>query len=248
MKHLINKALLTVALIFTATIGFAQSKPVIHYDFKASKDAVVVNKVNKNMNGELKGSAKLTKEGKATVVDLGFDGGYIDMGKEIGVMMKNTKAFTVAVKYLVREEASLKGNGYFLWAFSTQELNTKTEGRYHAYKLNIQRSENSIGGWTRETLMDVGKPSVKGKWQYAVYTQDGADGRLYINGEMVASNKEMFTMETTFPDGAPEYNWMGKAPFPGDAFLAGTLIEDVRVYKNALSDKEIKKLAKKLLK
>lgn len=242
-----KRTILYLALFCSITIAFAQ-KPVLHYDFKASKNTVVVNKANKKMNGELKGSAKLVKEGKVTVVDLGNDGGYIDMGKEIGVLMKNAEAFTVAVKYFVREEASLKGNGYFLWAFSTMEQNTKTEGRYHAYKLNIQRSENSVGGWTRETLMDVGKPSVKGMWQYAVYTQDGADGRLYVNGELVASNKEMFTMSTTFPDEAPTYNWLGRAPFNGDAFLSGTLIQDVRVYTKALSEEDVKKLAKKLLK
>lgn len=238
-----KRVLLNIALLFVVMIAMGQKKPVLHYNFNASKGAVVVNKANKKMNGELKGSAKLVKEGKTTVVDLGNDGGYIDMGKEIGTMMKETKAFTVAVKYFVREEASLKGNGYFLWAFSTMEQNTKTEGRYHAYKLNIQRSENSIGGWTRETLMDMGKPSVKGKWLYAIYTQDGADGRLYVDGKLVATNKEMFTMERTFPDEAPQYNWLGRAPFNGDAFLAGTLIEDVRVYMRALSEKEVTALS-----
>lgn len=242
-----KKIIFVMTILFCATVCNSQ-KPVLHYDLKGSKDTVVVNKANKYMNGKLKGSAKLTKEGKNIVVDLGNDGGYIDMGKEIGVLIKNAKSFTVAVKYFVREDASLKGNGYFLWAFSTMEQNTKTEGRYHAYKLNIQRSENSVGGWTRETLMDVGKPSVKGKWQYAVYTQDGADGRLYVNGELVAGNKEMFTMSTTFPDDAPTYNWLGRAPFKGDAFLAGTLIQDVRVYTEALNEEYVKKLTKKLLK
>lgn len=247
MKHYCNKTLVALTLFLTATMSFAQ-KPVLHYDFKASKNGVVVNKANKKMNGELRGSATLAKEGKAVCVNLGNDGGYIDMGKEIGVLMKNAQAFTVAVKYFVREDASLKGNGYFLWAFSTMEQNTRTEGRYHAYKLNIQRSENSVGGWTRETLMDVGKPSVKGKWQHAVYTQNGADGRLYVNGEQVASNKEMFTMSTTFPEEAPTYNWLGRAPFKGDAFLAGTLIQDVRVYTQALTEEDVKNLSVKVLK
>lgn len=238
------KRMFTILCAMLLAIGVSAQKPVLHYDFKASKNGVVVNKANKKMNGELKGSARVVKEGKNYVVDLGNENGYIDIGKEIGVLLKNTDAFTVAVKYFVREEASLKGNGYFLWAFSTMEQNTLTEGRYHAYKLNIQRSENSVGGWSRETLMDVGKPSVKGQWQYAVYTQNGADGRLYVNGVLVATNKEMFTMSTTFPDAAPTYNWLGRAPFKGDAFLAGTLIQDVRVYTAALSEQEVKKLMK----
>ena len=108
------------------------------------------------------------------------------MGEAVGKKLQQLRQFTIAVRYKVDKEASLKGNGYFLWAFSTMEQNTQTEGRYHAYKLNIQRAENSIGGWKNETLMDIGKPSKQDEWQYVVYTQNEADGRLYINGQLVA--------------------------------------------------------------
>ena len=46
----------------------------------------------------------------------------------------------------------------------------------------------------------------------------------------------------TFPEEAPTFNWMGKAPFRGDKYLAGTMISDVRIYDRALSEEEIEKL------
>lgn len=230
-------------LLFLFTSYSASAQLVLHYDFSRSKATRIRDLSGNKNHGTLHGSAALERIGKQHVVNLGNEEGYLDMGSAIGRTLQQANAFTVAVRYYVNEDASLKGNGYFLWAFSTMQLNTKTEGRYHAYKLNIQRSENSIGGWTRETLMDVGKPSVKGAWQYAVYTQEGSIGRLYVNGELVASNDEMFSMETTFPDEAPSYNWVGRAPFKGDAYLAGTLIDEVRVYTEALSAEQVAQLS-----
>lgn len=58
-----KKIIYIIAILFSVTVCHAQ-KPVLHYDFKASKNEIVVNKAKKKMNGELKGSAKLVKEGK----------------------------------------------------------------------------------------------------------------------------------------------------------------------------------------
>lgn len=55
-------------------------------------------------------------------------------------------------------------------------------------------------------------------------------------------NADMYTMAETFPDEAPSFNWMGKAPFRGDRYLAGTMISDVRIYDRALSAEEIARL------
>lgn len=244
MKRFFLSLFCSIAAFFCT----AQPVPVLHYDFGRSGGSLVKDVSGSGLDGRLCGSARLETRGRTALVNLGYDGGYIDMGPEIGRILKGSKSFTVAVRYLVENEASLKGNGYFLWAFSTQELNTRTEGRYHAYKLNIQRSENSVGGWTRETLMDVGKPSAKGEWQHVVYTQDGTFGRLYLNGRLVAFNNDMFTMSRTFPGKeVPVYNWMGRAPFPGDSFLAGTLVSDVRVYSGALTDREVRILSNAVL-
>lgn len=220
----------------------AQKSLILHYDFKGDKGTSISDKSSSGYDATLQGSATLNKGS----VYLGNENGYIDMGTGIGEKLQQLNQFTIAVRYKVDSEASLQGHGYFLWAFSTLPYNTQTEGRYQAYKLNVQRSENSVGGWNNETLMDIGKPSEKGTWQYVVYTQDGEKGKLYLNGELVASNDQMFTMSRTFPEQAPTYNWMGRAPFKGDSYLKGTTISDVRMYDKALTEKQIRKLYKKL--
>lgn len=216
----------------------AQESLILHYDFRDVQGRTVVDKSSSHFDGKLCGSAVADAEG----IYLGNENGYIDLGEEIGKRLQQSRQFTVTVRYKVDSEASLKGQGYFLWAFSTLELNTFTEGRYHAYKLNIQRAENSVGGWKNETLMDLGKASAKGEWQYVVYTQNDDEGRLFLNGRLVAINNAMFTMSETFPTEAPRYNWMGRAPFKGDSYLKGTHLSDVRIYTTALTEKEIRTL------
>ena len=216
----------------------AQESLILHYDFRGVQGRTVVDQSASHFDGKLCGSAVVDAEG----IYLGNENGYIDLGEEIGKRLQQSRQFTVAVRYKVESEASLKGQGYFLWAFSTLELNTFTEGRYHAYKLNIQRAENSVGGWKNETLMDLGKASAKGEWQYVAYTQNDDEGRLFLNGRLVAFNNAMFTMSETFPTEAPRYNWMGRAPFKGDSYLKGTHLADVRIYTTALTEKEIRTL------
>ena len=224
-----------------------QIRPLLKYDFQNSEGNVIRDVSGSGLDGTLRGSAKLEKTDYTYAVNLGYDGGYIDMGGEIGRKLKSLSSFTIAVKYLVDEKASLLGNGYFLWAFSTLEQNTQDKGRYQAYKLNSQCCENSIGGWSRETLMRLDKPSEKGKWKHAVYTQDGKFGRLYIDGNLAAFNNDMFTMSRTFDREQPRFNWIGRAPFNGDSFLAGTHIADVRIFGKALADREVRTLTNEVM-
>lgn len=78
--------------------------------------------------------------------------------------------------------------------------------------------------------MEVGQPSAQGEWIELIYTQDGRVGKLYSNGTLVAENDEMFTMAETFSGEAPTFNWIGKAPFNGDRYLAGTMLSEFCIY------------------
>lgn len=237
------KALITSVFVM---LSIAACSPVekgtlLRYDFSKSEGTTVRDISGNGFDAALKGSAAIVEspDGSGKCVSLGNDEGYIDMGTAIGEALRGCSDFSIAVKFLVDGEASLKGYGYFLWAFSTLEANGATEGRYHAFRLNTQQCENSIGGYTGESFMVVNEPAAKGSWQHAVYVQEGTAGKLYMNGKVVAENADMYTMAETFPDEAPSFNWMGKAPFRGDKYLGGTMISDVRIYSRALSAEEI---------
>lgn len=239
------KVLLTSIIIALACIGCSPSQDnlILRYDFRRPEGNVLMDISGNGFNATLMGSANfgVNKE-VGNVVDLGYEEGYIDMGDGIGEALKACESFTISVKFNVDEEASLKGYGYFLWAFSTLEANGATEGRYHAFRLNTQQAENSIGGYTGESFMVVNEPASKESWQHAVYVQDGTVGKLYMNGTVVAQNDQMYTMAETFPDEAPTFNWIGKAPFRGDKYLGGTMVTDIRIYNKALSEEEIAQL------
>lgn len=114
-------------------------------------------------------------------------------------------------------------------------------------KYDFQNSEGNVirdvsGSGLDGTLRSsarLEKPSEKGKWKHAVYTQDGKFGRLYIDGNLAAFNNDMFTMSRTFDREQPRFNWIGRAPFNGDSFLAGTHIADVRIFGKTVWEKDL---------
>ncbi len=237
------KAFLTSLLVVLTCAACSPREEglLLRYDFNKSEGTLIKDVSGNGFDAALKGSATLgsCSDVKGKIVDLAGEEGYIDMGAGIGEALKACADFTISVKFNVSADASLKGYGYFLWAFSTLEANGATDGRYHAFRLNTQQAENSVGGYTGESFMVVDKPATQGSWQHAVYVQEGTVGKLYMNGKVVAQNDKMYTMAETFPDEAPTFNWMGKAPFRGDKYLSGTMISDVRIYSRALSEAEI---------
>ena len=102
-----------VIFALTAIMGAScySQKLILHYDFKKSENNIVTDRTKSHNIGTLIGSAQIKSEQGETYADLGYDKGYIDMGKGIGEQLQSIDDFTVAVKYNVEEKASLNGNG-----------------------------------------------------------------------------------------------------------------------------------------
>ena len=149
---------------------------------------------------------------------------------------------TISCYYRVTKDASLSGNGYFLWAFSDNQACGATSGIYHAYRLNAQRIATSTGGYNNETGYSVGSASAQDEWIHVAYTQSGAKGVLYINGQQVGTISNMPVLSSIFTS-APSYCWIGRAPFSSDAYLRSTLVYDFCVYNEALSAERVASLA-----
>lgn len=97
---------------------------------------------------------------------------------------------------------------------------TATEGKYSAYRLNAQRFANSTGGYANETGIELARESEKGKWMHVLYTQAGATGTLYLNGQRVGTNGLMPANSGNFTSTIP-YAWIGRAPLLGRQLPAG---------------------------
>ncbi len=240
MRH----TLLAMALM--ATLGcFAQNaadRLVLRFDFTQTSGTTVTDAVA-GVAARTQGAAKVVDMGSYRVLDLGNASGYLDMTTAAGSVLAATGNYTLSMFYRVDASASLSGNGYFLWAFSTSAACTQTAGAYTGYRLNAQRIASSTTGWGSEVGAEMGAASAQGRWVHVAYTQTATTGRLYIDGTQVKAVSGMPTNATLFGTTAPTCCWIGRAPFSGDAYLRGTLVADVRLYDSALTAAEVAEIA-----
>ena len=235
--------LLTWMLMLVGWTAWAQSENVkMRFDFKNVSGTSVTDNTS-GITARLNGSAKVTPMGEYHVLDLGNNSGYLNLTAEAGKVFAACDNYTISLYYRVNEEASLSGNGYFLWAFSTSEACTSNGGVYSAYRLNAQRIASSTGGYSHETGYSVNSESPKGEWMHVAYTQEGKTGKLYINGSLLRSIANMPLNSTLYASATPTACWIGRAPFSGDKYLAQTLVTDFCLYDRALSADEVTALA-----
>lgn len=238
-----KKRLLTTMLaLATLTAGAQEENVKMRFDF-SDVSGTTVTDVASGVAAKLMNEAKVTTMGDYHVLDLGSGTGYLDMTAEAGKVFAACEDHTISVYYYVKEQASLSGNGYFLWAFSTLDACTATDGIYSAYRLNAQRIASSTGGYTNEKGGDLTTASDKGRWMHVAYTQSGAKGQLYIDGKLKKTISSMPLNSALYGSLTPSICWIGRAPFSADNYLTQTLVTDFRLYDCALTADEVATLA-----
>ncbi len=234
--------LMAVFLLTLSTGAWAQDEHLrLHFDFSQVQGTTVTD-VAAGVAAKLVGVAKVEQVGRYGVLNLGNGQGYLNMTGSAGVIVRSLADFTISACYRVDDAASLSGNGYFLWAFSTASACTQTEGKYMAYRLNAQRMATSTGGYGSESGIETGTASDKGRWMHVLYRQSGQRGELFVDGRRVGQNAAMPVLKEVFTS-TPASCWIGRAPFSGDNFLRQTLVADVRLYDEAVSDAQVAQLA-----
>jgi hypothetical protein len=228
----INRLQLAVNAYKASALGLK-----IKYTFDDVNGNIVTNAAGSEYNGTLYNEASVIPMGKYKVLSLGNGTGYLDIGSQAGYIFPTASNYTVSAYYRVDRNASLSGNGYFLWAFSSQELNTATTGQYFFYQLNGQRYGITYSGWDNDVQISLATAATKDEWAHVLYRQTGSVGELYINGALAGTNEELslpsaFTATTL-------YNWIGRPPFSGDNYLKNTLVYDFRLYNQAVTDLQI---------
>ncbi len=232
-----------MAMLLLGSNAVAQDENlVLHYTFDNVSGTSVSDASASGVSAKLVSPAKVEKMGKYSVLNLGAGSGYLDMTSAAGAVVKNLSDFTVSAYYLVDSDASLSGNGYFLWCFSSVAANTQTSGVFSAYRLNAQRFATSPKGWGSEVGIEKGAEATKGTWQNVTYVQSGTTGKLYVDGTLIGTQTGMPVLSSIFTT-APAYNWIGRPPFSGDNYLKNTMVADFRVYNIAVSAEVLDSLA-----
>ncbi len=241
MKNKLS-ALPALLLAAAALPGKAQNL-LLHFDFSTASGSYVYDVGPNNVRASLVSGATVEEFGDRHVLNLGTGGGYFNMTSTAGELFVSTDNYTVSTCYYVDADYTISGDGYHLWSFSTSSACGSAEGIYHAYRVNAQRIATSTGGYDNETGYSVGTATAQGRWVHVAYTQSGTAGRLYIDGELVASIAGMPRNSTNFGTTAPSYCWLGHSPFTWDVNLGQTLIADFRLYDSALTAAQVATLA-----
>ena len=241
MTTMKRMAWVAMLLLTAGTVAAQDDHLRLHFDF-SQVEGTSVKAAAGGVTARLMGVAKVEEVGTYHVLNLGNTTGYLNLTATAGAIVKTLGDCTVSACYRVDPEASLSGNGYFLWAFSTSAACTQTDGKYMAYRLNAQRLAISTGGYGSESGIEVGGASAKGRWMHVLYRQTGQRGELFIDGRRVGQNSAMPVLNQMLT-GTPGTCWIGRAPFSGDSFLKQTLVADFRVYDVAVADDEVARLA-----
>ena len=235
--------LMFVALLNALGIWAEEANLKLHFNFEnATGNAVPEAVSGGTLKGTLQNNAKVEKMGKYHVLNLGSANGYFDMGAGAGKVMAGCTNFTISMYYYVNANQDISGLGNFLFTFSTQETCSSDAGCYYFYALNSQRFAASQAGYGSESSVNANVVSAKGRWVSVVYVQDGSNGTLYVDGQKMLT-APMPKGNETFSNTAPVYNWIGRSPFAGDAYLANTMVADIRIYDKALTGGEVTRLA-----
>ena len=235
--------LMFVALLNALGIWAEEANLKLHFNFEnATGNAVPEAVSGGTLKGTLQNNAKVEKMGKYHVLNLGSANGYFDMGAGAGKVMAGCTNFTISMYYYVNANQNISGLGNFLFTFSTQETCSSSAGCYYFYTLNSQRFAASQAGYGSESSVNANVVSAKGRWVSVVYVLDGSNGTLYVDGQKMLT-APMPKGNETFSNTSPIYNWIGRSPFAGDAYLANTKVADIRIYDKALTGGEVTRLA-----
>ena len=235
--------LMFVALLNALGIWAEEANLKLHFNFEnATGNAVPEAVSGGTLKGTLQNNAKVEKMGKYHVLNLGSANGYFDMGAGAGKVIAGCTNFTISMYYYVNASQDISGLGNFLFTFSTQETCSSDAGCYYFYALNTQRFAASQAGYGSESSVNANVVSAKGRWVSVVYVLDGSNGTLYVDGQKMLT-APMPKGNETFSNTAPVYNWIGRSPFAGDAYLANTKVADIRIYDKALTGGEVTRLA-----
>ena len=237
---------LSAALLALVAVSCEKSDPslVVHYIFESGDAGVVADATGNGHNATLEQGATVKKIGRYDVMDLGADNGFLDMGASMGEVIVALEDYSMATYIRIDTAARVRAYGNFVYAFSTMEHCTGTEGLFVAYRVNQQRHEQSIGGGLPEREL-VGimadRPAEKGVWMHVAYSQGGRTGTLYLNGEVLATGPAILQPKDIGE--APRFNWLGKPHFRNDVYLKA-MYHDFRIYNRSLSQEEIRGLAR----
>lgn len=211
----------------------------LQFTFEDVEGSIVKPAVG-SYNATLENNASIVDIGAYKILDLGSENGYLDLGSDMGDLIAQMYNFTIASYVYVDTKTDLTVNGNFIFTFSNStDIANDPVGCIFLSAMK-QRYAISTTNWGGEQGVEVGSPLEKGVWKHVAYVQNGTTGTLYIDGQAVNSG----TISIYPSDlGTTTYNFIGRSPYVGDAYLKNSLLTDIRIYNMVLDADGIAGLA-----
>ncbi len=186
--------------------------------------------------GSLQNGAQLKTEGGFSILDLGTSNGYFDFGSGFGAVISQLDDFSISTNMMISSDYNITGNGNFVWTFANS-TNMATLANGNMF-FGAKRSRYTISKthYAEESSVIVNDILPKGRWINVTYTQLSGEGKVYINGNLIATSNVVVNPSEL---GVTAYNFLGRSCYIGDKYLEATQFDKFTIYNGALSASDV---------
>ncbi len=203
-----------------------------HWSFDEGAGTVASNRVSTNWPGRLRNVAATNWTTGRNRGALWFDGlnDVVAVGQSNGMAVVTSAPFTVAA--VIWQQSGWTGNYPTVISDGTY-----SGGLWPGFTLRHYRTMNALvgilGSDHAPLAQLVSVPSPTGRWADVAFSHDGTTARLFVDGRLAASSNQTFSAQMQ-----PELLIGGGHVNVPDSFWRGA-IDDVRIYRQALSTNEL---------
>lgn len=233
MRKPLSCILLCISLALLGEIKAQETSPILNYSFdrdNSSDDSGVYAYTLQN------NAMVLPTEDGNRVLSTGDTNGYLDLGETVGAAVLGTLSgdYSITLDMCVGAENSL-GSYTWAWAFSNGT------GTYLGM-VNAAGNANwyyEIKNSTAQSVKSASGLSV-GEWHTITVVQESGVCTFYMDGE--AKGTQTLTLQPSTFASNLKGNYIARSPFPADAYMKNTLVDNFKVYDVALTAEQIAEL------
>lgn len=214
---------------FDVTVLQQSAGPLLlNYPFSENEGGSVLDNSDNGFHGKVLGGVEWNEKSRqGGGMDFGGSDGYIELPNRVA----DTEDFTFAAWVYWKGGAPWQrvldvGNGLARHMFLTPSQ--------HSGVLQF-----TLHGSMGDQSLLAKAPLRSNEWTHVAVTLQGDAGKLYVNGQVVASGDHMKLNPNEL---LATEAYLGKSRFAADPYFNGSL-DEVRIYNVALTESEIKKLA-----
>ena len=139
------------------------------------------------------------------------------MGSQVGTLIGSLENYSIATNIYIPGTTTLGANGNFIYCFANSTNSATDANGYIFYGANANRYAITKRHYSSESAVQSGTRFEQGSWKNLIYTQDGTQGSIFIDGELLVTGPVTLLPKEI---GNTPYNFLGRSSYTGDVYLA----------------------------